>query len=77
MNKLTIKKRYPLSRIDDLLDQLMGAIVFSKIDLRSGYHQIFVKPEDVQNTTFSSRYVHYEYVVMPFGMTNAHAIRRA
>jgi len=71
LNKLTIKNNYPLSRIDDLLDQLKGARVFSKIDLRSGYHQILVKPKDVQKTTFRSRYGHYEYVVMPFGVTNA------
>ena len=71
LNKLTIKNKYPLLRIDDLLDQLRGAAVFSKIDLRSRYHQILVKPEDVQKTTFRSRYGHYEYVVMPFGVTNA------
>jgi len=74
LNKLTIKNKYPLSRIDDLLDQLRGAAMYSKIDLRSRYHQILVKPEDVQKTTFRSRYSHYEYVVMPFGVTNAHAI---
>jgi len=74
LNKLTIKNKYPLSRIDDLLDQLRGAAMFSKIDLRSGYHQILVKPEDVQKTAFKSRYKHYEYVVMLFGVTNAPAI---
>jgi len=71
LNKVTIKNKYPLPRIDDLMDQLHGALVFSKIDLRSRYQQILVKAEDVQKMTFRSRYGHYEYVVMPFGVTNA------
>ena len=74
LNKLTIKNKYLLQRIDDLLDQLRGAGVFSKIDIRSGYHQILVKLQDVQKIAFRSRYGHYEYVVMPFGVTNALAI---
>jgi len=74
LNKLTIKNKYPLPRINDLLDHLRGAAVFSKIDLRYGYHQILVKPEDVQKTSFRSRYSHYEYVVMSFGVTNVLAI---
>jgi len=58
---VTIKNRYPLPRIDDLMDQLVGARVFSKIDLRSGYHQIKVRDEDMQKTAFRTRYRHYEY----------------
>ena len=74
LNKMTIKNKYPLPRIDDLMDQLHGSSVFSKIDPRSGYHLILVKVDDVQKTTFQSRYGHYEYVVMPFGVTNAPAM---
>ncbi|KAL4011168.1 hypothetical protein IC575_028217 [Cucumis melo] len=67
LNKVTVKNRYPLPRIDDLFDQLQGATVFSKIDLRSGYHQLRIKDEDVPKTAFRSRYGHYEFIVMSFG----------
>ncbi|TYK07894.1 ty3-gypsy retrotransposon protein [Cucumis melo var. makuwa] len=71
LNKVTVKNRYPLPRIDDLFDQLQEATVFSKIDLRSGYHQLRIKDGDVPKTTFRSRYGHYEFIVMSFGLTNA------
>ncbi|GJX72109.1 putative reverse transcriptase domain-containing protein [Tanacetum coccineum] len=74
LNKLTVKNRYPLPRIDDLFDQLQGSSVYSKIDLRYGYHQLRVRDEGIPKTAFRTRYGHYEFQVMPFRLTNAPAI---
>ena len=71
LNKLTVKNRYPLPRINDLFDQLQGSTHYSKIDLRSGYQQLSVQEKDVPKTAFRTRYGHYEFLVMPFGLTSS------
>ncbi|GKF67209.1 putative reverse transcriptase domain-containing protein, partial [Tanacetum coccineum] len=73
LNKMTVKNRYLLSRINDLFDQLQGSNIYSKIDLRSGYHQLRVREQDVPKTAFRTQYGHYEFQVMPFGLINAPA----
>ncbi|GJS02216.1 putative reverse transcriptase domain-containing protein [Tanacetum coccineum] len=74
LNKLIVKNRYPLPRIDDLFDQLQGSNTYSKINLRSGYNQLRVRDEYIPKTAFRTRYKHYEFQVMPFGLTNAPAV---
>ena len=73
LSRVTVKNQYPLPRIDDLFDQLRGARVYSKIDLRIGYHQLRVKETDIPKTAFKTRYGHFKFTMMPFGLTNSPA----
>jgi hypothetical protein len=73
LNDATVKNKYPLPRVEDLFDQMSGARVFSKIDLRSGYHQMKIRPSYIPKTIFSTRYGLYEFTIMSFGLTNAPA----
>ena len=74
LNQMTIKNKYPLPHIEELFDQLQGARVFSKLDLRQWYYQLKIRVEDVSKIAFNTRYSHYEFLVIPFGLTNAPAI---
>jgi hypothetical protein len=74
LNKVNITNKYPLPRIDDLINQLKGTIIFSKIELRSGYYKVRIEEEDIRKTTFRTRYIHYEFIVMPFGLSNESTI---
>jgi len=71
LNAISIKNRYPLPRINDLFDQLKGSCIFSKIDLRSGYHQLKIKPKDVTKSAFRTKSGHFEFLVISFRLTNA------